>query len=130
MNQDEAILVLKDIGIDRFLENPTTDLLNAVEEEVEDRENPSLYETFNAGTYALSHLAQDDVPQYAIDEAHEEVSKILEYGNGIPDPEILGGNAVERRINRFMEHPEETEEYWEGQREATRELAEMHGITA
>lgn len=130
MNQDEALLVLQDLGVDRYLEDPTADLLNALREEVDDPDNPSLYETYNAGTYALTHLADDGVPEHGLDNGYEQLSRLLEYGNGIPDPGILGENAVERRYQEFMDEPEETEEYWEGEREDLSELAELHGITA
>jgi hypothetical protein len=127
-NQDEALLVLQDIGVDQYLQDPTADLLTALNEEVEDPENPSLYETFNAATYALTHLTED-TPQYQLDDGFEQASQILEYGEGIPHPDILGENAVRRRSNELIEDPE-TEEYWEGERESLRELMQYHEIEA
>lgn len=129
MNQDEALLVLKDIGIDRFLDNPTPDLINALHEEVEDPDEPSLYETFNAATYALTHLAEDDVPEYALDDAYDRASQLLEYGDGIPSARILGENAVRHRADELIEDPD-AEEYWEGETESVRELMEAHEIQA
>lgn len=129
MNRDEGILVLQDLGIDRYLENPTADLVTAFEEEVDDPYNPSLYDTYNAATYALTHLADDEVPEHGIDNGYEMASQLLEYGNGIPDPGILGGNAVERRYDELLEGGDSVEEYWSGEREAVAELAEEHGIT-
>jgi len=128
-NQDEAILVLQDVGVDRYLENPTADLINAVQEEVDDPENPSLYETYNAATYALTHLAEDDIPQYQLDEGFEDAAGILEYGEGIPHPDILGENAVRRRANELIEDPD-AEEFYDGETEAVRELMEAHEIEA
>ncbi len=42
MNQDESLLVLMDTGIDRYLENPVPDLLNAMHAGVDDPESPTL----------------------------------------------------------------------------------------
>jgi hypothetical protein len=129
MNQDEALLVMQDMGIGRYLENPTADMINAVHEEIEDPDNPSLYETYNAATYALTHLADDDIPQYQLDNGYEQAAGILEYGDGIPHPGILGENAVQSRANELIEDPD-AEEYWEGERESVRELMEKHEIEA
>jgi hypothetical protein len=127
-NQDEALLVLQDVGIDRYLEQPTADLLTALNEEVEDPEEPSLYETFNAATYALTHLSEDR-PQYQLDDGYEQASQLLEYGEGIPHPDILGENAVRRRANELIEDPD-AEEHYEGETEDIRELMEYHEVQA
>lgn len=131
LNRDEALLVLHDIGIDAYLENPTPDLINALDQEVADPDEPSLYETYNAATYALTHLAEDDVPEYVLDQGFERAAQLLEYGDGIPHPDILGENAVEGRANTLVdaENPEE-EEYWDGETETVRELLNTHGIEA
>lgn len=131
VNRDEALLVLHDLGIDQYLENPTADLVNALHQEVEDPENPSLYETFNAATYALTHLSQENTPEYVLDDGYERAAQLLEYGEGIPHPNILGENAVQSRANVLIEseNPED-EEYWEGETEAVRELLETHEIQA
>jgi len=130
LNMDEALLVLHDLGIDQYLENPTADLVNALHEEVEDPENPSLYETYNAATYALTHLSHN-APEYELDEGYERAAELLEYGDGIPHPEILGENAVQNRVRTLTEseNPEE-EEYWEGETESVRELMQEHEIQA
>lgn len=130
-NRDEALLVLQDLGIDKFLENPTADLVNSLHEEVEDPDNPSLYETFNAATYALTHLSEDDTPEYVLDQGYERAAQLLEYGEGIPHPDILGENAVRSRANTLIESENpEKEEYWEGETDAVRELLETHEIQA
>jgi len=129
MNQDEALLVMQDMGIGRYLENPTADMINAVQEEIEDPDNPSLYETYNAATYALTHLAEEDIAQYQLDNGYEQAAGILEYGDGIPHPDILGENAVRSRANELIEDPD-AEEYWEGERDSVRELMQEHEIEA
>lgn len=127
LNQDEALLVLHDLGIDRYLENPTPDLITALDTEIEDPEAPTLYETYNAATYALTHLTSEDVPEYALDQGYERAAELLEYGDGLPHPEILGENAVETRAQKLLEaETQEDEEYWPGETEAVRELLEAH----
>jgi hypothetical protein len=130
-NRDEALLVLHDLGIDEYLEDPTPDLITALDEEVEDSGSPSLYETYNAATYALTHLAEDDIPEYALDNGYERAAELLEYGDGIPHPGILGENAVTTRAENLIEaeNPDE-EEYWDGETEAVRELLDAHGLQA
>ena len=86
---------------------------------------------FNAATYALTHLSQNETPEYVLDEGYERAAQILEYGEGIPHPDILGENAVRSRANMLIESdtPEE-EEYWDGETDAVRELLETHEIQA
>lgn len=130
-NRDEALLVLYDLGIDQYLENPTADLVNSLHQEVEDPDDPSLYETFNAATYALTHLSQKNTPEYVLDQGYERAAQLLEYGDGIPHPGILGENAVRSRANTLIESENpEKEEYWEGETDAVRELLETHEIQA
>ena len=129
MNQDEALLVLLDQGIGNFLEQPVPDLLNALHEEVDDPESPTLWETYNAATRALTHYT-GDVPDYDLDHGFEQAAKLLETGyNEIPDPEQLGRQTVERRAQQRIESTE-SDEYWEGEDEKIRELLEKHGVEA
>ncbi len=131
MNLDEALLVLYDFGIDEPLENPTPDLLTALHEEVEDTDAPTLYETYNAASYALTHLIEEDIPEYALDDAYERAAGLLEYGDGIPHPEILGENAVTNRATQLLESDDpQAEEYWEGETESIRELLDVHEVDA
>jgi len=104
-------------------------MINAAQEEIDDPDNPNLYETYNAATYALTHLAEDDIPQYQLDTGYEQAAGILEYGDGIPYPDILGENAVRSRANELIEDPD-AEEYWEGETESVRDLMEKHEIEA
>ena len=128
MNQDEALLVLMETGIDRFLENPVPDLLNALYDEIEDPESPTLWETYNAGTRALTHYTQD-VPEYSLADGFENVSQLLEDGtNSIPEPERLGQKAVKNRSRSIIENSGEP--YWEGETESLRELMEKHELQA
>lgn len=131
VNQDEALLVLMDTGIDQYLEQPVPDLLNALYDEVEDPDQPSLWETYNAATRALTHHASDDVPEYELDQGFEQAARLLETGyNEIPDPQSLGRSAVESRADQLIENQEEAERYWEGEDETLRELMETHEVKA
>lgn len=131
LNQDEALLVLHDLGIDEYLKNPVPDLINALSEEVENPEEPSLYETFNAATYALTHLTEEDTPEYVLDNGYEQAAELLEYGDGIPHPGILGENAVQNRAQTLIEAdtPEDAE-FWEGETDSVRELMQEHELEA
>mgnify|MGYP000746005881 CR=1 FL=1 len=127
LNQDEALLVLMDTGIDRYLDQPVPDLLNALHSEVEDLENPTLYETYNAGTRALTHYTRD-VPDYELDDGFESLSRLLETGGSeIPEPEEVGRQAVDNRSRELIEQGD-TEPYWEDEEETLRELMQEHEL--
>jgi hypothetical protein len=127
VNQDEALLVLLDHGIGDFLEQPVPDLVNALREEVDDPENPTLWETYNAGTRALTHYTRD-IPEYSLDQGFEQVAELLETGfNEVPDPEKVGRKAVDNRTRRLIEQGD-AEPYWEGETTTLRELMEEHEL--
>ena len=128
MNQDEALLVLMDSGIGRYLEQPVPDLLNALYDEVEDPEAPTLWETYNAATRALTHYTQ--APDYELSDGFERAAQLLENGaNDIPEPDQLGQQAVERRTRELVERGD-SEPLWEGETETLRELQELHDVEA
>lgn len=127
MNRDEALLVLLDLGIDRYVENAVPDLLNALHDEVDDPDAPTLWETYNAATRALTHYT-GDIPDYELDAGFERAASLLETGySKVPEPDRLGQQAVERRVNQYVEN-EEIEPYWEGEQESVRELMQLHGV--
>ncbi|RCU47002.1 DUF932 domain-containing protein [Haloplanus salinus] len=129
MNQDEALLVLMESGIDRHLKNPVPDLLNSLYDEVEDPEAPTLWETYNAATRALTHYT-NDVPDYELAEGFEQAAQLLENGaNEIPEPERLGRQAVDNRSRQLIERGD-TEPYWPEEEQTLRELMEQHEIQA
>lgn len=129
MNQDEALLMLMDLGIDRYLENPHADLALSLEEE-RSGDSITLYDTYNAATRALTHHAEQDVPQYELDQGFERAASLLESGAGIPDPRELGEDLVQRRADRLIEGDAEDEAYWDGEEETVRELLEAHDLAA
>lgn len=121
-NYDEAMLVLMDTGIDQYFDDPVDTFRVSLAEEA-DGDTPSLYDTYNAATRALTHYADDDIPQYALDEGYEQAGQLLDYGSyGLPDADYLGEQAVQNRANEYMEQTGETEPYWDGERETVRSL--------
>jgi hypothetical protein len=128
MNRDEALLVLFDHGLDRFLENPLADLANALYDEVDDPEAPTLWETYNAATRALTHY-NGDIPDYQLDQGFEQAARLLENGaSQVPDPVEIGQSAVYNRSQALIEDGDE--ERWDGERETLRELMEAHELQA
>jgi len=128
MNQDEALLVLMESGIGQYLEQPVPDLLNSLYDEVGNPEAPTLWETYNAATRALTHYTS--VPDHELADGFERAAQLLENGaNDIPEPDHLGRQAVENRSRQLIEHGD-TEPYWEGEEQTLRELMEMHEIGA
>ncbi|TQQ83126.1 DUF932 domain-containing protein [Halonotius terrestris] len=128
-NQDEALLVLMESGIDRYLENPVPDLLTAMQDEVSDPNSPTLWETYNAATRALTHYTHD-VPDYEVAEGLEKAAQLLEDGtNSIPDPERLGEQVVNNRSRQLIEHGD-SEPYWPEEEQTLRELMQEHELTA
>ena len=129
LNQDEALLVLMDSGIDRYLENPVPDLLTAMQDEVSDPGAPTLWETYNAATRALTHYTED-LPDYELAEGLEKAARLLESGaNSIPDPQQLGRDAVDRRSRQLIEHGD-SEPYWPEEEQTLRELMDAHELQA
>jgi len=126
-NYDEALLVLMDTDIDQYFEEPAETFREALDEETGDYDAPTLYDTYNAATRALTHEADDDVPQYALDSGYESAGQLLDYGNyGLPDADYLGQQAVENRANEYMQQSGETEPYWDGERETVRSLMQAY----
>jgi len=127
MNQDESLLVLMDTGIGQYLEQPVPDLLNALYDEVDDPGAPTLWETYNAATRALTHYTRD-IPEYELSQGLDQAAQILETGrNEIPEPERLGRQAVEKRTREFVEQGD-SEPLWDGEEDALRELMEEHEL--
>jgi hypothetical protein len=128
VNMDEALLVLLDYGIGEYLEQPVPDLVTALHTEIDDnQDSPTLWDTYNAATRALTHYTRD-VPDYRLDHGFESAAQLLASRTGdIPDPNDLGRQTVERRMNQRIEN-QESEQYWENEDESLRELMEAHEL--
>jgi hypothetical protein len=127
-NLDEARLILHDIGVDQVAENPEADIMNALFDEVEDRDSPSLYEVYQAGTRVVDHYQDDDTPDHYRDTVRDNVARLLDVDGGIPESEELASTVIEDRLNHFVEEGDEAEPYFSDERETLRELAESHGL--
>ncbi|MFP9061722.1 DUF932 domain-containing protein [Natrialbaceae archaeon A-chndr2] len=130
LNQDEALLVLLEQGIGDYLEQPVPDLLNSLYDEVDDPDAPTLWETYNAATRALTHYSRD-IPDYERDNGYEKAATLLENGySELPNTDKLGQEIVEDRANQFIDDPDNTEPYWNGEEESLRELMADHHTRA
>ncbi|WP_254762242.1 DUF932 domain-containing protein [Natrinema marinum] len=130
LNQDEALLVLLEQGLGEYLEQPVPDLLNSLHDEINDKDSPTLWETYNAATRALTHYSKD-VPDYELDTGFEKAATLLENGySKLPNANKLGKETVEDRADQFIEEQDETETYWNGEEESLRELMAEHQTRA
>ena len=122
MNLDESIILLQETGIGQYLDNPTADLLNAAHTEIEDESNPTVYETFQAGTRALEHYS--GAPQHVKQQGYEQVSQLLNQDGEMPDIDEYATDVVSDRVNLLVEDPDQ-EEYFEGEWNALQELVDL-----
>jgi len=74
----------------------------------------------------LTHYTQE-VPDYDLDQGFESLSRLLETGRSeVPEAEVLGRNAVEKRSRELVE--QDIEPYWGDEIESLRELRRVHEI--
>lgn len=128
LNLDEARLLLHDIGVDRVAENSEADIMNALFEEVESRESPSLYEVYQAGTRVVDHYADSGSPGHFQETVRDNVARLLDVDGELPDSDELGRSVVENRLNYFVEEGEDAEPYFSAEQETLRDLAERRGL--
>jgi hypothetical protein len=113
--------------IEQRLAQAQNRLLNAMHAEVDDPESPTLWETYNAGTRALTHYTQD-VPDYELADGLDQASQILENGvNEVPEPDSLGRSAVHSRSRALIEG-DGVDPYWPDEEDALRDLMREHEI--
>lgn len=125
-NEDEALLVILDVlDADYLFSDPMESIRKGIDAEVASEE-PSLYETYQAATWALSHACTK--PDYIVADAHEDASRLLEQAHsaeddeaGLPDPAVLGPDVVEARANTLIDDSD-SEERYDGERNAVRNL--------
>ena len=130
VNQDEALLVLTDRGIDAYLptDDPIETLREALDEELgADEEQPTLYDTYNAATRALTHT--DGISAEQRDRGLEQAAQLIDRYGDVPDATTLGQHAVERRVESYTTE-DEVDPYWEDEEETLQTLIETHGDTA
>jgi len=125
--REEVRLILHEIGIDDYLDNPVADIPLSIEEEAGD--DVTLYDAYQAGTRALTHHSDEELSQNQLDRGYELVAELLDNGSGMRDAEQMAEYYVENRLNQLAADPE-AELNYEDEREDVRDLAELHGITA
>ncbi|WP_207587100.1 DUF932 domain-containing protein [Halomontanus rarus] len=124
---DEALLGLMDLGLDAYFEDDAVSLLReSLETELEEAQDaPTLYDTYNAATRALTHHAE--LSPTRRDDALEQAARLLDQHGQVPDPEPYAQDILERRIDAVTD---DAEPYWEGEEEALQELTTVHGDDA
>ena len=128
---DDVVWIAQNMGLDQYLDTET--MYDSIREEIEEpaaQENSdgiSLFTGYQAMTRALNH--HTDIPEHHLDNAYDQAAGFLEYGDGVPHPDILGENAVRHRANQLLEDPD-AEEEWEGERTDLRNAMEAYGVQA
>ena len=110
-SKDEMLLVLLDCGFNWIFDNPVEALYDSFDAEVswhnnpeQMRNEPSLYDAYTVGTYAIDHVAKDDSSEHAIDTARNRLKMLLEtYEGEIPEAEKLVTKSVENRTESMMD---------------------------
>jgi hypothetical protein len=126
-NKQEAFLLLLDCGIEWIFQNPMETLEDAFSEEMKYRDqpeqmeqNPSLYDAYQVGTYAIDHLT-DDQSQEAIDNARTRLTRLLEeYDGSVPNSKELVTQTVESRTNALSSGEDER---WKGEQDLVQQVA-------
>ncbi|WP_226005956.1 hypothetical protein [Natrinema salinisoli] len=126
LSDEEAMLVLFDLGLDAYLEDPVElaeDALNA--EKDHDDQPPTLYDAYNVATRLITHEAEltGDDRDYAL----EQVGNLLDRHGSLPDTADLGQTAVENRVSEHAGTDDDgVELYWENEEETLHSLIEMY----
>lgn len=126
-NQDEARLLLHDLGLEEYVANPEADIAAGMIEEFQDTDRPSLYDVYQAATYALTHHADPDTPQHILNRGYEQAGQLLDMEGDLPDPDEVMEGVVADRLNYHVEEPD-GEEYFSGEREIVREVADARNV--
>jgi hypothetical protein len=127
VNREEALLVLTDLGIDAYLptDDPITTLREALSEELdEDQDHPTLYETYNTATRALTHTEGINAEQR--DRGLKQAARLLDRHGEVPDAATLGWSAVEHRVEAYTSE-DDVEAYWAEEEKTLQTLIEAHG---
>ena len=130
VNRDEALLVLTDLGIDAYL--PTDDSITMLRDALDaelgaDHEQPTLYDTYNAATRAVTHAEGISAEQR--DRGLEQAARLLDWHGDVPDATKLGQRALKRRVDEYTVE-DDVEPYWENEEETLQTLIEAHGDVA
>lgn len=124
ISEDEALLVLLDHGLDAYFDDPVAILQESLREELDtSQEQPTLYDTYNAATRAITHGTELSMAQR--ENALERTARLLDTHGTLPDSDSLGRAAIERRVEAYTTDPE-TEPYWDDEEETLHTLLEAY----
>lgn len=127
VNREEVLLVLTDLGIDAYLptDDPITTLRDALDVELDDdQEQPTLYDTYNAATRALTHAEGISAEQR--DRGLEQAARLLDRHGDVPEAATVGRAAVERRVSEYTAE-DGVEPYWENEEETLQTVIKARG---
>jgi hypothetical protein len=117
---EEALLVLVDYGLDGYLDDPISTLEDSLGEELDPQQDqPTLYDTYNAATRAITNEAELSAEQR--DVALDRAAYLLDAYGDLPEAEQLGTAAIEQRVGTYVDDPE-VEPYWDNEEETLHEL--------
>ena len=124
LSEDEALLVLLDYGLDAYFENSVTTLRNSLQAELDSaHDQPTLYDTYNAATRAITHTAE--LAMWQREAALEQAACLLDTGGTLPEPTELGQQALERRTEAYTTD-DSVEPYWADEEETLHSLLQTH----
>lgn len=125
INADEALLVLLDHGLDAYFDDPVAALRESLREELETGQaQPTLYDTYNAATRALTHGASLSTDRR--EEGLERAARLLDAEGDVPEPTELGRQALDRRVEAYTS-TDDVDPYWDAEEETLHALLEAHG---
>lgn len=125
VNRDEAVLVLFDTGLDAFFDEPYDVFTEALDAELDAATSPTLYETYNAATRAVTHGG--DLTGTDRDRALRQAATLLDRRGQLPETADLGQTAVERRIDQYTVDDDDAEPYWSDEEQTLQDLVAAHG---
>lgn len=124
MNEDEALLVLLDHGLDAYFDAPVDRLQESLRDELDTaQDQPTLYDTYNAATRAITHGADLQIDQR--EDALERAVRLLDSHGTLPETSELGRHAIERKVEAYTAE-EEIDPYWENEEETLHALLETY----
>lgn len=127
VNRDEALLVLTDLGIDTVLpaDEPVVTLREALDDELDaEQDRPTLYDTYNAATRALTHT--DGITAEQRDRGLEQAARLIDRYGDVPDAATVGQGAIERRVEDYATE-DEVDPYWDDEEETLHTLLAARG---
>lgn len=122
-SEDEALLVLLDHGLDAYFDDPVATLRDSLRAELDQDQQLTLYDTYNAATRAVTHAATLPVAQR--DAALDQAATLLDRWGDLPDATVLGRQAVEHRAETYAAE-DAVDPYWADEEATLHDLLAVH----